>query len=136
MQYVPPAMESVIPSWDVSVPMPVTCTSSEALLAEDDATAEQRWQTLDDAGLDREIELHRRSLRALAAQLDSLSSTHPHGPSATESARECGDTAAEGGAEAAEFDHTAGDAWDTKAALNDAWQALAALSKLSQPPSY
>ena len=47
--------------------------SYATLLAQDDATAAEQWQSLDDAGLDRDIDKTRQALRDVTAQLDALS---------------------------------------------------------------
>lgn len=92
-----------IPSWDAALPGGA-CDSNRGLLAEDDTAASERWQTLDDAGLDQEIELHRRSLRDVAAQLDALGARHPAAPAEAAATAAAGTAATRAGE-----DGTAGD---------------------------
>lgn len=86
-------------------------TAFGAILAEEDAIAERRWRTLDDAELNQEIELHRQYLWAVAAQLDALNSRHSNPPrtSASEPATEVGSPTATSGGEAAEGRRAIGD---------------------------
>ena len=88
-----------------------------ALLAEADAAAMKRWQTLDDAGLNREIELHRRSLREMSAQLDALGAGHPETPRTLTSTTAGATEEAAAATEAIEGAWVAGDALQPHAHL-------------------
>ena len=56
----------------------VTDASYASLLAESDEAAAVRWQTLDDSGLDVEIDRYRAALRAATAELDGDAAAQPH----------------------------------------------------------